>query len=160
MERIADLTIAFLAVYGMIMLAKRFNHWLYRKSLENKDTTVSWVLMVKDQEKAVEGLLRQLVAIYREDLQIADLYVMDLGSADATVDIIRRLSKSNREFIVVERRDGAGWDEVITQCRGRAICILDLKQMDTADLPHVALKLSKKISANRNLQRKTQFSRN
>ncbi len=151
MDRLADLVIAFLAVYGMVVLAKRFNHWLYVKSLGEKLPAVSWVLLVKDQEQVIEGLLRQLTNICRDDPHISDLFVVDQGSRDTTVEIARRLSANNREFVVLEKTGNRGLDSIIEKCRGRAICIFDLKRLKAGELPGVALRISQRVSQARHL---------
>lgn len=146
MDRLGDIVIALLVVYGMLMLSKQFSHWIYLKGLSKSTTTVSWVLLVENQEREIEGLLRQLMEIYREDHLISDFFVIDQGSGDATVEIARRLGKNNREFVVVENSRDSSWDAIIDRCKGQAICILDLKEVGAANLPDVALRITQKAS--------------
>lgn len=141
-DYLAQLIISLLAVYGMLVLAKKFNHWLFLKSLGQVCPSLSWVMLTKNQERQIEGVVRQLSAICKENDCIRDLVFVDRGSHDATFAILQRLSRYNRDFTVLQETAGQGLEDAVEACRGHAICVLDLTKIQPGEVPGFILALS------------------
>jgi glycosyltransferase involved in cell wall biosynthesis len=60
------------------------------------------VLIVKDQEESIEGIVKNIAAceLIKKAMTDGELTVIDTGSTDRTVDILRKLEK-DYEFIKV-----------------------------------------------------------
>lgn len=93
------------AVYGLAQLFCRFLHGI-GSNLERTGNTYT-VMTVCNQEDCIEGMVR--AAVWRSlsqngGRQVQDIVVVDLGSEDETVDILRKLEREY-EFVHVMSRD-------------------------------------------------------
>lgn len=99
-----------LAAYGALCLFISFFKCLkFRTS--KKDCKIGMVLLVKNAEKVIEGIVR---CIFIENIiggliPAERFLVMDMGSSDKTADILKRLEK---EYRVMEFVDDEGKDKI------------------------------------------------
>ncbi len=122
-DTLAGLLIGFLSVYGMVSLIGRLNQWLIVKNIGSFQPSVSWVIMVKDNEQEIECILRQIISYLRDNPNFKDLTVIDLDSKDDTYDIALRLSRYNQDFMVMQESPRV--DLLKDYCQGELICLMD-----------------------------------
>ena len=96
-----DVLICLLAAYGALSLAiSIFNTACQRFISEN--TSMKIILMVKNQAETIEGVVRDIFTgdFSRKVMSGNKLTVVDMGSMDETVEILRKL-KDDYEYLEV-----------------------------------------------------------
>ena len=88
------------AVYGvLIMIQEVIRNTTYRKIEEN----VKLILTVKDVEDGIENYIRE-ISCGRNFYN--NLVIIDLGSSDDTVCILKELEKENINMKILEKEEG------------------------------------------------------
>jgi len=84
-----------LAIYGLLSLAVSIFS-LIPARVKNSNGKIKIVLMVKDSEEVIEGVVRNIFAgnTVKEFSTDGKLTVVDFGSKDGTVEILNRLKDS------------------------------------------------------------------
>ena len=95
-----------LAIYGLLSLAVSIFS-LIPARVKNSNGKIKIVLMVKDSEEVIEGVVRNVFAsdAVREFSTDGKLTVVDLGSRDGTIDILNRLKESYVGMEVLDNND-------------------------------------------------------
>lgn len=101
MKTLFEILVYILALYGLVSLISD-SLKQFKQTSDMKHTKIKMVLLVKDQEEVIEGVVRN---IYLERLldkaMVSDkLTVIDMGSSDDTDKILSRL-KDKYDFIDV-----------------------------------------------------------
>ena len=102
-EIIAQAFIYLLAVYGfMSLIISIINSIQWKQGLKN--STYKLVLLVKNQEETIEGVIRN---IYMENIlspliHNGKLVVLDMGSKDKTVYILNKLEEEYSDIEVLD----------------------------------------------------------
>ncbi|AEV66884.1 hypothetical protein [Acetivibrio clariflavus] len=99
-----DIVVYMFATYGFIV----FLHELLvsiKHSRRYKNSMIRLVLMVKNQGEVIEGVLRNALQrdFIRKLMPDGRLTVLDMGSSDDTVDILKKLEK-DYEYIEVLKK--------------------------------------------------------
>lgn len=84
-----------LALFGILDLILRIIESLY---IENGNGETDVVIKVKNQEKTIEALVRDLSKISL----IGKIKVIDMNSNDATVEILKKIQKRNKIVEIIE----------------------------------------------------------
>jgi hypothetical protein len=101
------------ALYGFISIAltivRRFYH-----NIRLKNANIRLVLIAKDQEEIIEGVIRSIFqgGILESLTQDNTLYIVDMGSTDRTADILQRLKETyqNMEALTIENKEQIFYD--------------------------------------------------
>jgi len=94
------------AVYGAVTIIFNFINFVIRyRSVENKG--VKLVLIVKNQEKTIEGIIRN---IYSKDttgrmMCSERVTVLDMNSADQTLEILKKLEQDYEHLDVLTENE-------------------------------------------------------
>lgn len=96
------------AIYGFIIFIVDLADSIYRRA-RSRDTEVKLLLVVKDQEENIEGIIRNVFLGDFPGKAMAGgrLIVVDLGSVDNTVHILSRLKQyyENMEIITKDEKE-------------------------------------------------------
>lgn len=81
-----------MAFYGFISILMSFRKLFYR-GMRLKNGKMRMVLIVKDGEEIIEAVIRSIASgVIPENIASeGDIYIVDMGSSDKTVDILQRL---------------------------------------------------------------------
>jgi len=81
-----------MAFYGFISILMSFQKLFYR-GMRLKNGKMRMVLIVKDGEEIIEAVIRSIASgVIPENIASeGDIYIVDMGSSDKTVDILQRL---------------------------------------------------------------------
>lgn len=104
MNLFAQGLMVFLATYGLLVLVSDFGQSLHAWSRSRRLPFVSLVLLVRDQEATVEGLVTDILSIdYRSARGSPnyELVVVDDRSVDSTPIILERLAQQHAALRVV-----------------------------------------------------------
>lgn len=104
MKTIFEIVVCMFATYGFIT----FLHELLltiKHNMKYKTSMVKLVLIVKNQGEVIEGVLRNILQrdFIRKLMPGGRLIVLDMGSNDDTIDILRKLEK-DFEYIQVLKK--------------------------------------------------------
>lgn len=91
-----------LALYGAVYLVIGFVDSV-RKKLKNENKSVKFILLVKNQEDSIEGIIRGLFFqnLFRDIITLDRFTVVDMGSADDTLKILEKLKRDYQYLNVV-----------------------------------------------------------
>ncbi|HOM01331.1 MAG TPA: hypothetical protein PLH43_00700 [Acetivibrio sp.] len=94
-EFIFEVIACFLAAYGLMMLIHDLLVSIKNHNKGYRNSQVKLVLIVKNQGETIEGVLRNVLPrdFIRKLMPGGKLMVLDMGSNDDTMDILRRLEK-------------------------------------------------------------------
>ena len=100
---LSDIFTYLLAVYGAFTLIITICNSI-RQRLDNDNCNVKVVLIVKNQEETIEGIIRNLFSadILRKAMTTEKLTVVDMGSSDKTPTILGKLKKDYESFEILE----------------------------------------------------------
>lgn len=101
-----EVFVCVLAAYGFITLI----HELILSIKQNrsyKNSMVKLVLMVKNQGETIEGVLRNVLPrdFLRKLMPGGKLIILDMGSKDETLDILRKLERDYECLEVLKRSE-------------------------------------------------------
>jgi hypothetical protein len=100
------LIIYIFALYGVLSIVsitvKRF---CYNIKLKSSDTRI--VLLVKNKEDVIEGIIKSIFKgeVLKNLIWDNSIYVVDMGSKDATVNILKKLKKIYTGLETLEIKD-------------------------------------------------------
>ncbi|MDP4092285.1 MAG: hypothetical protein Q8920_02900 [Bacillota bacterium] len=103
---IYDTFIYLLAVYGAIVLVISIAGSIHR-SFNEYNPGMKLILEVKNQEEKIEGILRNLLAgnAIGRIIPVSSITVIDMGSTDDTLKILKLLSKDYECIKILEKQD-------------------------------------------------------
>jgi hypothetical protein len=95
-----------LAIYGFIYLTISVVNSI-RQRLCSESSRVKMVLMIKNQERTIEGIIRNIYTgdILRKVMSSEKLYILDMGSDDNTVKILRKLKENYGFFEMLDENE-------------------------------------------------------
>jgi hypothetical protein len=104
----------FFAAYGFITFLREFSHAALQGK-PDKSNGIQLVLLVKNHEHDIEGIVRNMLDFRIKNRLMADceLKVIDLGSSDDTVCILERL-KMDYGNIELIRADSSEYEQLWT----------------------------------------------
>jgi hypothetical protein len=131
-----------LALYGLWQLARDVWQACFRGGLQYS-FPVSLLVVVRDSQEQIEGIVRSLLVETADDLKWCELVVIDHASEDITPAILDRLATAESRIRVVHMPAAARpAAEGITFCKGEIICLLDfINRLKPEDFPAVIHKL-------------------
>ena len=103
--------LVFFAVYGIVSMIVGIMGMQIREKSEILDK--HFVIMVKNAEDTIEEILRDEIWDIIHKNQTADIYLVDMGSEDGTLEIVKLLEKSY-SFL-----HGVTMDQYINLLKGR-----------------------------------------
>lgn len=91
---VLDIITISLAVFGGICLFFSVINFIYKKT-KFTDTDISFILLVKNQEEVIEGIIRNYFEYdpFNKNFLPIKLSIVDMGSQDNTIEIIEKLQK-------------------------------------------------------------------
>jgi len=100
-ETLCTVFVLLLAVYGAVAIAASIINAV-RCRFSSDDQGVKLVLMVKDQQETIEGIVRCVFSgdFLRKTLPNGKFIILDMGSDDETPEILKRL-KDIYEYLEV-----------------------------------------------------------
>jgi len=100
---IADIFTYLLAVYGAIALIFAICNSI-KQRLCNDNSSIKMVLIVKNQEEVIEGIIRNLSSadILRKAMTTEKLTILDMSSSDKTLEILNKLKSDYEYFDILE----------------------------------------------------------
>ncbi|HOQ37962.1 MAG TPA: hypothetical protein PK033_07690 [Acetivibrio sp.] len=106
LQIVLEVLVCVLAAYGLIILL----HELLlsaKQSRSYKNSMVKLVLIVKNQGETIEGVLRNVLPrdFIRKLMPGGKLIVLDMGSKDDTMDILRKLERDYECLEVLKRSE-------------------------------------------------------
>lgn len=106
LQIVLEVLVCVLAAYGLIILL----HELLlsaKQSRSYKNSMVKLVLIVKNQGETIEGVLRNVLPrdFIRKLIPGGKLIVLDMGSKDDTMDILRKLERDYECLEVLKRSE-------------------------------------------------------
>jgi hypothetical protein len=131
-----------LALYGLWQVLRDVWQACFAARLQHS-LQASLLIMVRDSQEQIEGIIRTLLLETADDLKWCELVVIDHASQDITPAILDRLALVSPLIKVVHMpaavRPAA---EGLTFCQGEVICVLDLiSRLKPEDLPAAIHKL-------------------
>jgi hypothetical protein len=113
-----------LALYGLMLLFWQLTRMICSHTPANP--YLSLLFVVRDQAAIMEGLVREILAIYQTSLPPFDLVIVDEGSSDETPEILRRLNKNNAFTFIESSPDEQSLEIGLHACRGEVISYFNL----------------------------------
>lgn len=118
--------VSLLAVYGLIIILLQL--WSWWKLLHRKGPTLLVYLLVQDAEHSIEGWLRGLLYRFAFSKRDIELAVLDYGSTDRTVDIVRKLEKKDQRVEVFQIHDESDLLDKMSGLEAEVnICVCDMR---------------------------------
>lgn len=109
---------------GVILIYSAFKMIQHLLKEESKTPIVSIVLIVKNQEQIIEGILREIYACSCK--RCVKVYVIDKNSEDQTKNIIERLKRRYPQLCEVEDKNPSIDKEPLNLSREEYIYYMDL----------------------------------
>ena len=100
----------FLIVVGAINILQEIWRWLCGTGKKNDDMYV--VLTVKNQQDAVEGMIRSIVwqnLHSKNGGSVPQIVVVDLGSEDETLNILKRIANDYKFVHITDKEGYLNW---------------------------------------------------
>lgn len=113
-----------LALYGLILL-----FWQLARLLCSRAPAgpyLSLLFVVRDQAIIMEGLVREILAIHQTSLPPFDMVIVDDGSSDETLEILKRLNKNNAFTFIESGPNEQPLEIGLHACRGEVISYFNL----------------------------------
>ncbi|WP_010681203.1 hypothetical protein [Acetivibrio cellulolyticus] len=103
---IFEIVMCIFAAYGFVMLVHGLMMSIKHK-MKYKNSMVKLVLIVKNQGDVIEGVLRNILPrdFIRKLMPGGRLIVLDMGSKDDTMDILRKLEKDYECLQVLKKSE-------------------------------------------------------
>ena len=104
LKHILNFITCLLAVYGALSVILDFFCARGIRSSKAGNHEIRFVLLAKNAEEVIEGVVRSILygGFLRRTTSDGKLTVVDMGSSDRTVDILRRLAN---EFVCMDVRE-------------------------------------------------------
>ena len=101
-----DVVTYLFAIYGFICLSITAVDSM-RQRLCSESSRVKMILVIKNQERTIEGIIRNIftVDILRKVMTSDKLTIVDMGSNDKTVDILKKLKDDYDFFEIVDEKE-------------------------------------------------------
>lgn len=101
-----EVIVCIFATYGFVI----FLHELlltYKQNMKYKSSMIRLVLIVKNQGEVIEGVLRNILHrdFVRKLMPAGRLTVLDMGSNDDTIDILRKLEEDYECIQVLKKSE-------------------------------------------------------
>lgn len=131
-----------LALYGLWRIC--FGFWrFFSFGRTDRQFRTSLLVLVKDSQEQVEGLVRLLLQEAACEARWNELVVIDHASRDITPDILDRLALAYPEIKVIHMpADSRPAAEGIALCQGEIICLLDfISRLRPDDFPAIIRKV-------------------
>lgn len=95
-----------MALYGFITIVENMIDSLAKKARVNK-TSYKLVLSVKNQQESIEGVIREIFGdeLFNDKNLNTRVIVIDKGSTDETVKILRKLQEDYENLEVIEEEE-------------------------------------------------------
>lgn len=106
MKIVIDFFLYLMAIYGLICLITSFFTWVHFKRKFNS-SGARLLIMVKNQEQNVEGLIRTIIMEKNLNKQLFydKLIVLDMGSTDKTFEILSKLEKDYDLLEIINEKE-------------------------------------------------------
>lgn len=119
-----------LAVYGFLALVAAVRRGVGRRRQEGERLFVSILVIARNDEERIEGVIRWLLNLHYVDADGHPNYevvAVSAGAQDQTPAIIERLARETPLLtsLAVAANESA-YEQGIALCRGEVICLLDL----------------------------------
>jgi len=96
------------AFYGLYQMIKDVMAWRKKKDCAGIDCAAHLAVTVKDQEDTVEGVVRSLawnMMSEHESCCVRDMIIIDMGSGDGTLEIVKKLAEEYKFIKVMTREE-------------------------------------------------------
>lgn len=105
-KNIFDILLCILATYGIISLVHEMVTSI-RNRINYSDSRIKLVLIVKNQGEVIEGVLRNVLSrdSLRKLIPEGRLTILDMGSKDDTLEILRKLEADYECIDVLKRNE-------------------------------------------------------
>lgn len=117
-------------VFIFALVSVTFLLLLYKGVLSNRvpvhGPSLSLLLIVRDMEESIEGLIRQIHGFRQRTSFSFDIVVVDDSSQDQTREILNYLSFRCPLVIASSDQFKSPLESGVFHCQGQLICILDL----------------------------------
>jgi hypothetical protein len=122
MKTIFEIVVCMFATYGFI----GFLHEILltiKHNMKYETSMVKLVLIVKNQGEIIEGVLRNILQrdFIRKLMPGGRLIVLDMGSNDDTIDILRKLEKDFECIQVLKKSEKEGLFKSFDECEEQEI---------------------------------------
>jgi glycosyltransferase involved in cell wall biosynthesis len=121
------------AVYGLFSIFYSISRYFFDVGKSRRNITFSIILIVRNQEDAIEGIIRSIARrgfLDGSEGILLNLVVVDDYSRDQTPEILRFLAKEYKFLKVVRMEkimeDKSSIEVGLSLCEGEVICILDV----------------------------------
>ena len=106
LEVLARILFYFLASYGALLLIVTVINSIKDRA-RDENPKIKMVLIIKNQEETIEGILRGIFAgsMLRKMRACERLTVVDMGSSDKTMDILLKLKDDDEPFDLLIEKD-------------------------------------------------------
>lgn len=126
-----EAVVAVLAVYGVLSLLQSLWRWAGERRAFGRPA-LSVIVVVRELERAVEGLIGELLGAPDGAPLVSDIVVVDLGSHDNTPAIVQRMARQYPQVRSLLLPPGMGVDEALAaavrQCPSPLVLCLDASQ--------------------------------
>lgn len=121
------------AVYGLFNIFYSISRYFFDAGKSMRNQTFSIILIVRNQEDAIEGIIRSIARrgfLDGNEGILLNLIVVDDYSRDQTPEILRFLAREYKFLKVVRMEkimeDKSPLEVGLSLCEGEVICILDV----------------------------------
>ncbi|NPV44678.1 Beta-monoglucosyldiacylglycerol synthase [Koleobacter methoxysyntrophicus] len=121
------------AVYGLFSIFYSISRYFFDVGKSRRNITFSIILIVRNQEDAIEGIIRSIARrgfLDGSEGILLNLVVVDDYSRDQTPEILRFLAREYKFLKVVRMEkimeDKSPLEVGLSLCEGEVICILDV----------------------------------
>jgi glycosyltransferase involved in cell wall biosynthesis len=121
------------AVYGLFSIFYSISRYFFDAGKSRRNLTFSIILIVRNQEDAIEGIIRSIARrgfLDGNEGILLNLIVVDDYSRDQTPEILRFLAREYKFLKVVRMEkimeDKSPLEVGLSLCEGEVICILDV----------------------------------
>lgn len=124
--------LGWIAFFGVLLfvgfgyLAFRRRKIIYKPNAKDFLFSSTVLLLVKNQEKHIEGVMRQILRLQKDLDARIQLIVVDLNSEDQTVPILQRLCYPDQCFMLIEALYGEGVEEWKKYSKGKNVYIIEM----------------------------------
>lgn len=88
-------------ITAVLLFLYQFSEMIRKGWPENKKEKVTFLLVTKNKEKVIEGIIRGLMNIRKKGYPEYEVVIVDKGSRDDTLPILYKLSKEYSDLTIV-----------------------------------------------------------